>query len=118
MIFSASLVLVILTVRLVRRRLECDEEGWREEPEEDDEDGGELPPPPPPPLGTSPGTLSPGLSGKGGCPGGGPLGLGGGSLCMGGSPLGSSDGAEGLPETGYVATSCGGKLGRGRGPSQ
>ena len=92
MILSASLVLVILTVRLVRRRLECDEEERREESEDDEEDGGELPPPPPPRLGTVPGTLSPDLSGKGGCPGGGPFGLGG-------SPLPDGGGAGGLPET-------------------
>ena len=97
MILSASLALVILTVRLVRRRLECDEEERREESEDDEEDGGELPPPPPPRLGT---VLAvevrfgppPVVSGKGDCPGGGPFGLGG-------SPLPDGGGAGGLPET-------------------
>ena len=83
---------MIWTVRLVRRRLPCDEEEWREEPEEDDEDGGELPPPPPPSLGTAAGILPPDLPEKGGCPEGGPFRLGG-------SPLPDGGGAGGLPET-------------------
>ena len=77
---------------LVRRRRERDEDERLEELEGDGEDGGELSPSPFPRLGTGRGILSPGLSGKGGGPEGGPFGP------DGGMPLQNGEEAEGLPK--------------------